>query len=83
MFFDRESVRTQYRADRYDKCAGEPGRQIRQDLKDFQRAKNICTAGQFGKLWAMTLHTDNDTPELNALKALFGVPISMGRGVDL
>ena len=28
----------------------------------------------------MTFATPNDTPELNALKALFGVPISMGRG---
>ncbi|MBS6283482.1 MAG: hypothetical protein KH459_10710 [Oscillospiraceae bacterium] len=28
----------------------------------------------------MTFATPNDTPELNALKALFGAPISMGRG---
>lgn len=28
----------------------------------------------------MTFVTPNDTPELNALKALFGAPISMGRG---
>ncbi|MGN0623549.1 MAG: helix-turn-helix domain-containing protein, partial [Oscillospiraceae bacterium] len=27
-----------------------------------------------------TFATPNDTPELNALKALFGAPISMGRG---
>ena len=26
------------------------------------------------------LHSDNDTPALNALKALRGAPISMGRG---
>lgn len=28
----------------------------------------------------MIFATPNDTPELNALKALFGAPISMGRG---
>ena len=29
---------------------------------------------------AMTSVSDNDTPALNALKALRGAPISMGRG---
>ena len=33
-----------------------------------------------GNLWATTYRQDNDTPALNALKALRGAPISMGRG---
>ena len=35
---------------------------------------------QSGTLWAMTTGTPNDTPALDALKASFGAPISMGRG---
>lgn len=31
-------------------------------------------------MWATTYRQDNDTPALNALKALRGAPISMGRG---
>jgi hypothetical protein len=33
-----------------------------------------------GSLWVMTHRQHNDTPALNALKALRGAPISMGRG---
>ena len=33
-----------------------------------------------GSLRATTYRQDNDTPALNALKALRGAPISMGRG---
>ena len=33
-----------------------------------------------GSLWARTRRQDNETPALNALKALRGAPISMGRG---
>ena len=35
---------------------------------------------QSGNLQARTFIAIKDTPELNALKALFGAPISMGRG---
>ena len=33
-----------------------------------------------GSLWARTRRQNNETPALNALKALRGAPISMGRG---
>ena len=33
-----------------------------------------------GSLWARMHRQDNETPALNALKALRGAPISMGRG---
>ena len=33
-----------------------------------------------GSLWARIHRQDNETPALNALKALRGAPISMGRG---
>ena len=33
-----------------------------------------------GTAFGNDLHSDNDTPALNALKALRGAPISMGRG---
>ena len=39
------------------------------------RPQNRC-----GILWARTRRQDNETPALNALKALRGAPISMGRG---
>ena len=42
---------------------------------DFTGPKN-----KRGGLWATTYRQDNDTPALNALKALRGAPISMGRG---
>ena len=39
------------------------------------RPQNRC-----GSLWARMRRQDNETPALNALKALRGAPISMGRG---
>lgn len=39
------------------------------------RPQNRC-----GSLWARMHRQDNETPALNALKALRGAPISMGRG---
>ena len=60
-------------------CQSEPrGRSAK---TSFCRASDYDPAGQqTGNLLAMTFATPNDTPELNALKALFGAPISMGRG---
>lgn len=46
----------------------------------MERANTILAGKQIGNLPATTFATPNDTPELNALKALFGAPISMGRG---
>lgn len=42
---------------------------------DKTRPRNRC-----GNLWARIHRPDNETPALNALKALRGAPISMGRG---
>ena len=42
---------------------------------DKTRPQNRC-----GDLWARMHRQDNETPALNALKALRGAPISMGRG---
>ena len=42
---------------------------------DKTRPQNRC-----GSLWARMRRQDNETPALNALKALRGAPISMGRG---
>ena len=42
---------------------------------DKTRPRNRC-----GSLWARIHRQDNETPALNALKALRGAPISMGRG---
>ena len=45
-----------------------------------RRATNIRPQNRCGSLWARTRRQDNETPALNALKALRGAPISMGRG---
>ena len=50
---------------------GTPTKQV----SDKTRPLNRC-----GSLWARMRRQDNDTPALNALKALRGAPISMGRG---
>ena len=42
---------------------------------DKTRPRNRC-----GSLWARMHRQDNETPALNALKALRGAPTSMGRG---
>ena len=50
---------------------GTPTKQV----SDKTRPQNRC-----GSLWARMRRQDNETPALNALKALRGAPISMGRG---
>ena len=50
---------------------GTPTKQV----SDKTRPQNRC-----GNLWARIRRQDNETPALNALKALRGAPISMGRG---
>ena len=50
---------------------GTPTKQV----SDKTRPQNRC-----GSLWARMHRQDNETPALNALKALRGAPISMGRG---
>ena len=50
---------------------GTPTKQV----SDKTRLRNRC-----GSLWARMHRQDNETPALNALKALRGAPISMGRG---
>ena len=69
-------------------CLCGAGRPVRQDpvaspqdgtptkqASDKTRPQNRC-----GSLWARMHRQDNETPALNALKALRGAPISMGRG---
>ena len=46
----------------------------------WKRAIHTKPESKHGSLRAMTCRQDNDTPALNALKALRGAPISMGRG---
>ena len=50
---------------------GTPTKQV----SDKTRPQDRC-----GSLWARMHRQDNETPALNALKALRGAPISMGRG---
>ena len=50
---------------------GTPTKQV----SDKTRPQN-----RYGSLLARMRRQDNDTPALNALKALRGAPISMGRG---
>ena len=50
---------------------GTPTKQV----SDKTRLRNRC-----GSLLARMYRQDNETPALNALKALRGAPISMGRG---
>ena len=50
---------------------GTPTKQV----SDKTRPQN-----RYGSLWARMHRQDNETPALNALKALRGAPISMGRG---
>ena len=48
----------------------------KEDLGErFSQFASVC-----GTAFGNDLHSDNDTPALNALKALRGAPISMGRG---
>ena len=81
MLFEKESgsYLPQYRADRYIRVkASRTADTPRPSL--MERARSILAGKQTGNLPATTFATPNDTPELNALKALFGAPISMGRG---
>lgn len=80
MLFEKESGSgSQYRADRYIRVkASRTADTPRPSL--MERARSILAGKQIGNLPATTFATPNDTPELNALKALFGAPISMGRG---
>ena len=62
-------------------------RQIRHDLLTRERlsifyylVEKISVEKRIGNPLVKTSAAYNDTPELNALKALFGAPISMGRG---
>ena len=50
--------------------------QQKKDMGSDSASLHLCMAPQM----AMTSVQDNDTPALNALKALRGAPISMGRG---
>lgn len=50
---------------------GTPTKQV----SDKTKPRNRC-----GSLWARMHRQDNETPALNALKALRGAPISMSRG---
>ena len=60
-------------------CLYRAGRQVRHDLLR-KRAIHTKPESKHGSLRAMTCRQDNDTPALNALKALRGAPTSMGRG---
>ena len=55
-------------------------RQIRQDFPPGTSEKYLYRNCSYGRLQAMTHILNNDTPALNALKALRGAPTSMGRG---
>ena len=68
-----------HRADRYIRVkASRAADTPRPSL--MERARSILAGKQIGALLVKTFGTLKDTPELNALKALFGAPISMGRG---
>ena len=51
-------------------------RSSKEDMGSDSASLHLCMASQM----AVTFVQDNDTPALNALKALRGAPISMGRG---
>ena len=51
-------------------------RSRKEDMGSDSASLHLCMASQM----AMTFVQDNDTPALNALKALRGAPISMGWG---
>lgn len=77
----------QYKADGYDlsvlsQSVGAPGHRFKSAGRDHcdGRATDTRPENKCGSLWAGMHRQDNDTPALNALKALRGAPISMGRG---
>ena len=60
---------------RHDPVASPQDGTPTKQASDKTRPRNRC-----GSLWARMHRQDNETPALNALKALRGAPISMGRG---
>ena len=60
---------------RHDPVASPQDGTSTKQVSDKTRPQNRC-----GSLWARMRRQDNETPALNALKALRGAPISMGRG---
>lgn len=60
---------------RHDPVASPQDGTPTKQASDKTRPQNRC-----GSLWARMHRQDNETPALNALKALRGAPISMGRG---
>ena len=60
---------------RHDPVASPQDGTPTKQASDKTRPQNRC-----GDLWARMHRQDNETPALNALKALRGAPISMGRG---
>ena len=60
---------------RHDPVASPQDGTPTKQASDKTRPRNRC-----GNLWAKMHRQDNETPALNALKALRGAPISMGRG---
>ena len=80
MPFEKESgTESQHKANRYIRVkASRTADTPRPSL--MERARSILAGKQIGALLVKTFGILKDTPELNALKALFGAPISMGRG---
>ena len=64
-----------FAAVRHDPVASPQDGTPTKQVSDKTRPQNRC-----GSLWARIRRQDNETPALNALKALRGAPISMGRG---
>ena len=64
-----------FAAVRHDSVASPQDGTPTKQVSDKTRPRNRC-----GSLWARIHRQDNETPALNALKALRGAPISMGRG---
>ena len=64
-----------FAAVRHDPVASPQDGTPTKQVSDKTRPRNRC-----GSLWARMHRQDNETPALNALKALRGAPISMGRG---
>jgi len=68
-----------YTVNRYETGLKLATRQVRQDVQ-FGLSEQHLTAKCAWLRIAKTFLPDNDTPALNALKALRGAPTSMGRG---
>lgn len=55
-------------------------RQVRHDVQNGRSEQTHYRKVRVAAHMAKTFELDNDTPALNALKALRGAPTSMGRG---